>query len=292
METRLPLAPGEPDPRSPTSVSYPWTQRLGKLVHRAIRQASRDLASEASGRANATFLPDRAVEQKRLLEHHAQLGAIGAELDGARSTPSTPPSLSSAHGTPQTSPMIVDFPAPEGPTSAVTVRERRGRTLVEHLLASLIGEAHPVERHVRRESVEIATVRRGFRLLGRSPEHLASSAKLHRKRLGQLWCRYSRTWKIGATRKRQECRERHKPSRVNAPAKISRAPTYITTAPRPHEQVPDRLMPAMTVNDWSTLVQQRCTPPRRPQPPALPRDTLDTHRTPLRDSIQRPVTPQ
>ena len=69
------------------------------------------------------------------------------------------------------------------------------------------------------------------------------------------------TWKTGATRNARNAVKVTKPPRVSAPAKISRAPTYITTAPTtPMNRVADRLMPAITVSDWSTLSSSRRTP--------------------------------
>ena len=58
--------------------------------------------------------------------------------------------------------MIVDFPAPEGPTSAVTVPGAdMKRNIVQHRLPGFIGEADVFEIHSRPRTVPIATVRRG-----------------------------------------------------------------------------------------------------------------------------------
>ena len=70
------------------------------------------------------------------------------------------------------------------------------------------------------------------------------------------------TWNMGATRNARNAVKLMKPPRVSVPARIWRAPTYITVAPTmPISNVAERLISEMAVSDFSTLSSRRCTPP-------------------------------
>ena len=84
-----------------------------------------------------------------------------------------------------TRPISVDLPAPEGPTSAVTVPDRRGeRDAVEHRLALAVREAHVLEDHV---AAQLAERDRAARVVVLAPlaQQLARALEPG-ERLGQL----------------------------------------------------------------------------------------------------------
>ena len=82
METRWRWPPESFTPRSPTTVSYFSGKRFREFVH----------AGDAAGRQNVLFagvgprerdvFADGAVEQKGVLQHDAELGAVAIEAHG------------------------------------------------------------------------------------------------------------------------------------------------------------------------------------------------------------------
>ena len=76
----------------------------------------------ASGRAERDIFADRAVEEKRVLQHHAELRAVGVQPHCGK-IDAVHQHACPALGTWKAAirPMMVDLPEPDGPTSAVTV---------------------------------------------------------------------------------------------------------------------------------------------------------------------------
>ena len=122
METRWRWPPESFTPRSPTMVSYPFSKFSANSSTRAMRQASQDLLLGRVGPREGDVLADGAVEQERVLQHHAELRAVAeSRRTVERSTPSTRtvPSVGAWNAAIRL--MMVDLPEPDGPTSAVTV---------------------------------------------------------------------------------------------------------------------------------------------------------------------------
>ncbi len=76
IETRCRWPPESFTPRSPMMVSYFCSYFSANSSTRAMAQARRISSSVASGLEKATFSRIDAVEEKRILQHHAQLRAI------------------------------------------------------------------------------------------------------------------------------------------------------------------------------------------------------------------------
>ena len=121
MATRCRCPPDRRTPRSPTTVSYPSAKPSANSPTWAMRQASRISASLAAGREKATF--SRMVPSKRKVSCRTtpRWRRYESSLTVARSTPSTTTRPAVGVWKAQTRPIIVDLPAPEGPTRAVTV---------------------------------------------------------------------------------------------------------------------------------------------------------------------------
>ena len=81
METRCRWPPDSFTPRSPTMVSYPSAKLLGELIHARDAAGAQNLCFGRIGPREGDVLADRAVEQERVLQHHAKLRAVGIEPD-------------------------------------------------------------------------------------------------------------------------------------------------------------------------------------------------------------------
>ena len=123
IETRWRCPPESFTPRSPMMVSYFVLELLGELIHaRDARRRAESPASVASGLEKRHVLANGAVEEKRILQ--APRPAACDRTPAARSTDrsqstSTLPELGVWKAA--ISPMMVDLPEPDDPTSAVTV---------------------------------------------------------------------------------------------------------------------------------------------------------------------------
>ena len=122
IETRCRCPPESFTPRSPTIVSYFFSNFSANSSTRAIRHASRISSSLAPGRAKSDILANRAVEQESVLQHHAKLRTVSIQPHRGKidsNPPESVPSVGSWNAAIRL--MMVDFPDPDGPTSAVTV---------------------------------------------------------------------------------------------------------------------------------------------------------------------------
>ena len=148
----------------------PFSKRFGELVHARDAAGLQHLLLGRVGPREGDVLADRAVEQERLLQHHAELRAVGVEAHGREVD------AVDEHATPglgawnaATRPMIVDLPEPDGPTSAVTVPgSARKRHAVQHGLAGLVREVARPRTPRPRDARRASTVRRGSASSGRS----------------------------------------------------------------------------------------------------------------------------
>ena len=86
-----------------------------------MRQAREDLLLGGAGPGERDVLADGAVEQEGVLKHHPELRAIGLEPHGGEIDAVHQDLPRGGTWNAATSPMMVDLPEPEGPTSAVTV---------------------------------------------------------------------------------------------------------------------------------------------------------------------------
>src|SRR5271156_463841 len=77
MDTRCFWPPESFTPRSPTTVSYFFSNPSANSSTRAMRHGARIFFSLAAGRGNGPVSPDRTVKKKGLLQHHSKLCAIG-----------------------------------------------------------------------------------------------------------------------------------------------------------------------------------------------------------------------
>ena len=84
IETRCRWPPESFTPRSPTIVSYPFSKLSANSSTRAMRQASRICSFGGIGPRERHVLSDGAVEEKRVLQHHAQLRAIRIQANGGK----------------------------------------------------------------------------------------------------------------------------------------------------------------------------------------------------------------
>ena len=150
IDTRCFCPPESFTPRSPTMVSYFCSKCSANSSTRAMRQPRRISSSVAARPRKRHILANRPVEQKRLLQHHAKLRAVRIELDGRKiDTIHQTRARSRAHKTPRSSPIIVDLPAPDGPTSAVTVPGADSKIdVVQNFLALVVGEVHILHHHL------------------------------------------------------------------------------------------------------------------------------------------------
>ena len=133
--------------------------------------------------------------------------------------------------------------------------------LVEHLLASLVGEAHPVERHVAAERGNRHGPPR-IRLLRPLPEHLARPLQ-PRERLGQLRAD-AHHLEDRRHQERQECRERHKPAQgQRAGEDLPGADIHHHRPHRPHEQGARQVHARDDGQRLEHIVQQALHPARK-----------------------------
>ena len=87
-----------------------------------------------------------------------------------------------------------------------------------------------------------------------------------------IWVPMPTTWNIGATRNARNAVNDIRSPRVSVPAKIWRAPTYITVAPTtPISTVAERLISEMAVSEREHVVEQALRRRRRRLRPPAPR---------------------
>ena len=131
--------------------------------------------------------------------------------------------------------MIVDFPAPEGPTSAVTVPGVAWKeTWSSTALAAVVGEANPIEHHLAGEGGDRHGPPR-IGVLRPLPEHFAGPLQTG-QRLGQLRPD-AHHLEDRRHHERQQRREGHKPTQgQRAREDLPRANVHHHGSHGPHEQ--------------------------------------------------------
>jgi len=126
-----------------------------------------------------------------------------------------------------TSPMIVDFPAPEGADQCSHATARPGGYFVENLLGPVVGKLTRSNTTSPRRAGSPRSASESASSGGSGALRVSAPV---RQRLGQLRPD-AQPPDDRRHQERQERREGHKTPRVSVPARTSRAPTYITTAP-------------------------------------------------------------
>ena len=117
-----------------------------------------------------------------------------------RSTPSTSTRPEVGVWNAQTRPIIVDLPAPDGPTSAVTVPGAAcERHALQDRLARSVGEAHVLEDDLAAHARRARPSRRGSSSSGRSRS--TSRVRSSPARASVSCVPMETIWKNGATRK-------------------------------------------------------------------------------------------
>ena len=139
-------------PRSPTTVLRPFGARRDE-IHR-LRRLERPLhlGGRRVGLADAQVLLDRAGEDERLLEHHADILAqrFRASSCGCRARRSSPAPVGSNTRCSRFS--VVDLPEPVAPTRAIVSPACASkRTSASASRRLVVGEGHVLEPHIADE---------------------------------------------------------------------------------------------------------------------------------------------